>query len=81
LTATAKPLIQTFLPLFSRTTTLTQLEVYFEMMYCLRYVPYLPHEIQLNKVYLIDRTCGYLWKASPCIEALRRSVEHPLSKE
>ena len=42
---------------------------------------FLPHEIQVNKIYLIDCTRGYLWKASSCLEALRWSAEHPLSEE
>jgi hypothetical protein len=34
---------------------------------------------QLKIMYLIDCTRGYLWKASPHLEELRRSAEHPLA--
>jgi hypothetical protein len=52
------------------------------MTYCLRYLPHAhDSEIKLNKMYSIDCTRGYLWKASPQLEAVRWSAERPLSEE
>jgi hypothetical protein len=36
---------------------------------------------KVNKMYSIDCTRGYLWKASPQLEAVRWSAERPLSEE